>query len=104
MKSDSKTKTFTPEFKVEVVIEALSGQSSKAELCRKHIISDFNSQISIVVHERQTEVIELVEEILDAKHTDPEADTSDLEDEIDKLVYELYNLMEDEIAVVEKKE
>ena len=42
-----------------------------------------------------------VDKILDAKHSDPEADTSALEDEIDKLVYELYNLTEDEIAIVE---
>ncbi len=42
-----------------------------------------------------------VDEILDTKHTDPEADTSNLEDEIDKLVYALYNLTEDEIAIVE---
>ena len=41
-----------------------------------------------------------VDKILDAKHTAPEADTSALEDEIDKLVYELYNLTEDEIAIV----
>ncbi len=45
-----------------------------------------------------------VDEILDAKHTDSEADTSSLEDEIDKLVYELYNLTEDEIAIVEGKD
>ena len=38
---------------------------------------------------------------LTAKHTDPEADTSDLEGDIDKLVYELYNLTEAEIAIVE---
>ena len=50
---------------------------------------------------QQQSVIILVDQILDAKHTDPEADTSDLEDEIDKLVYELYNLTEDEIAIVE---
>ncbi|MDE0017292.1 MAG: class I SAM-dependent DNA methyltransferase [Candidatus Poribacteria bacterium] len=43
-----------------------------------------------------------VDKILDAKHTDPEADTSTLENEIDKLVYELYNLTEDEIAIVER--
>ena len=50
---------------------------------------------------QQQSFITLVDQILDAKHTDPEADTSDLEDEIDKLVYELYNLTEDEIAIVE---
>ena len=50
---------------------------------------------------QQQVFITLVDQILDAKHTDPGADTSDLEDEIDKLVYELYNLTEDEIAIVE---
>ena len=35
----AKCRTFTPEFKAEVVIEALSGQSSQAELCRRHNIS-----------------------------------------------------------------
>ena len=43
-----------------------------------------------------------IDKILDAKHIDPNADTSVLEDEIDKLVYELYNLTEDEIAIVEE--
>ncbi|MDE0316893.1 MAG: hypothetical protein OXM61_18555 [Candidatus Poribacteria bacterium] len=50
------------------------------------------------------EIENKVDEILDAKHTDPGADTSSLEDEIDKLVYELYNLTEDEIAIVEGNE
>lgn len=31
---------FTPEFRAEVVIEALSGQSSQAELCWRHNLSD----------------------------------------------------------------
>ena len=35
-----KRRNFTPEFKAEVVIAALSGQSSQAELCRKHNFSD----------------------------------------------------------------
>ena len=35
----AKRRRFTPQFKAEVVIEALSGQSSQAELCRKHNIS-----------------------------------------------------------------
>ena len=36
----AKRKTFTPEFKAEVVIEALCGQTSQAEVSRKHNISD----------------------------------------------------------------
>ena len=36
----AKRRRFTPEFKAEVVIEALSGQSPQAELCRRHNLSD----------------------------------------------------------------
>ena len=35
-----KRRTFTPEFKTEVVLEALSGESSQAELCRRHNLSE----------------------------------------------------------------
>ncbi|MDE0316702.1 MAG: transposase [Candidatus Poribacteria bacterium] len=35
-----KRRNFTPEFKAEVVLEALSGESSQAELCRRHNLSD----------------------------------------------------------------
>ena len=34
-----KRRNFTPEFKAEVVLEALSGESSQAELCRRHNLS-----------------------------------------------------------------
>ena len=45
-------------------------------------------------------ITNLVNAILAAKAADPDADTTDLENEIDKLVYELYNLTEKEIAIV----
>ena len=34
-----KRRNFTPEFKAEVVLEALSGESSQAALCRRHNLS-----------------------------------------------------------------
>ena len=40
---------------------------------------------------RQNIYTPLLDQTLDAKHTD-DADTSELENKIDKLVYELYNL------------
>ena len=43
------------------------------------------------------------EAIIAAKKRDPDADTSSLEAEIDQLVYKLYGLTEDEIAIVEGK-
>ena len=35
-----KRRTFTPEFKGRVVLEALRGESSQAELCRRHNLSE----------------------------------------------------------------
>ena len=50
---------------------------------------------------QQKPIISLVDRILAAKKKDPQADTSELEAQIDKLVYALYGLTEEEIAVVE---
>ena len=36
----AKRRRFTPQFKAEVVIEALTGQSSQAKLCRRHNLSE----------------------------------------------------------------
>ena len=35
-----KRRTFTAEFKTEVVLEALRGETSQAELCRRHNLSE----------------------------------------------------------------
>jgi len=51
--------------------------------------------------EQQQPIITLVDKILAAKKANPQADTSDLEHQIDQLVYKLYNLTPDEIAVIE---
>ena len=40
MATKRKRKRFTPEFKAEVVIEALNDESSEAQLCRRHNIAD----------------------------------------------------------------
>ena len=45
--------------------------------------------------------IRLVDSILEAKDADPEADTGELEAEIDRLVYGLYGMTEGEIVAVE---
>ena len=46
--------------------------------------------------------IEKVDEILKTKKADITADTSTTESEIDHMVYELYDLTEDEIKTVEE--
>ena len=62
-------------------------------------VKDF--PIPVVPRDQQTGVIKLVNQILDAKHTDPDADITVLEKEIDRVVYSLYNLTREEIEIVE---
>ena len=62
-------------------------------------VKDF--PIPVVPRDQQTGVIKLVNQILDAKHTDPDTDVTALENEIDRVVYSLYNLTREEIEIVE---
>lgn len=57
--------------------------------------------IKKATNEQQQPIIDLVDKILAAKKADPAADTSKEEAEIDRLVYALYGLSEDEIKIVE---
>ena len=50
---------------------------------------------------QQQAIVALVDEILSVKKANPQADTNAWEKEIDKLVYELYGLTEEEVKVVE---
>lgn len=62
-------------------------------------------EIPNISHENQpivTQIEALVDKILQAKKSNPQADTSNWEREIDKLVYSLYDLTEEEIRIVEK--
>ena len=48
-------------------------------------------------------LIRLVDQIIEVKLTNSKADTSELEAEIDRLVYQVYGLTDEEIAVVEDR-
>ncbi len=50
------------------------------------------------------EIVELVNQIMYSKKCNSSADTSALESEIERLVYQLYGLSEEEIKIVEGKE
>ena len=52
--------------------------------------------------EQQQPIIDLVDKILEKKRDFPNANTSVLEQKIDKLIYQLYNLTPEEIAIIEK--
>ncbi len=49
------------------------------------------------------QITQLVNEILEKKNSDSPIDTSDLENQIDRIVYRLFELSDEEIAIVETK-
>ncbi|HUX97318.1 MAG TPA: hypothetical protein VMV47_16405 [Bacteroidales bacterium] len=51
----------------------------------------------------QKPIINIVEKLLNAKEENPEADTNQLEKQLDEMVYKLYELTEEEIKIVEGK-
>ena len=57
--------------------------------------------IPYCTREKQLKVCSLVKNAINTKRTNPSADTSALESEIDRLVYQLYGLTEEEIKIVE---
>ncbi|MBI4683332.1 MAG: Eco57I restriction-modification methylase domain-containing protein, partial [Nitrospirae bacterium] len=68
----------------------------------------FNKPLSLIPIKKissadQRPFISLVDQILTAKKKDPNADTSALEKQIDEMVYALYGLTPEEIAIVEGK-
>ena len=53
---------------------------------------------------QQAEIAAIVDCIIEAKKADASADTSELEREIDELVYRLYELTDEEIRIVEGRD
>ena len=68
-------------------------------------IAQYVSQIPIptIKPAQKASISKLVNQILATKRTNPDADVSELENEIDQIVYSLYDLTPEEIAIVEKK-
>jgi hypothetical protein len=57
--------------------------------------------IKIPSQDQEKEIEVLVNQILAIKKQNPTADTTDLENQIDQLVYQLYELTEEEIKIIE---
>ncbi len=49
----------------------------------------------------ETKISKIVNEIIIAKQANPQADTTELENQIDRLVYKLYDLTKEEIKIIE---
>ena len=69
---------------------------------KKELLEEFK-KLPIKLTENQAPFIEKVTQILALKKEDPKADTSQLEAEIDRMVYALYELTEEEIQLIEAK-
>jgi len=59
--------------------------------------------IPLLSEEKQKPFVEIVDKILEMKKENPNADTTDLEKQIDNMVYDLYGLTKEEIEIVEGK-
>ena len=75
------------------------GDGQEAGRCKL----DYNKMVTVPIKKGVDEkpFKELVEKIQTIKQSNPTADTSDLEHQIDKLIYQLYNLTPEEIAIIE---
>ena len=62
-----------------------------------------NLPIKLANKKTQDDIEKLVDKILEKKQKIPEADTSDLEKQIDEMVYEIYGLTGEEIKIIERK-
>ena len=63
-------------------------------------IRQYLAQIPII----KSDILEnLVSQVIQTKKQNPTADTTNLENQIDQLVYKLYDLTEEEIRIVEGK-
>ena len=72
------------------------------KLFPKIILKDLRKfPIKVISKDEQVQFVDLVDEIIETKKQSPSADTTSLESQIDQLVYQLYDLTEEEIAIIE---
>ncbi len=82
----AKRRRFTPQFKAEVVIEALINQSSQAQLCRQHNLSE--EQLSKWKHQLLDNAAILFEST-DKQSNDSKERIAQLEQLVDRLTLAL---------------
>jgi len=72
------------------------------KLFPKIILKDLRQfPIKVISTEEQKPFIKLVDKIIESKILSPLTETSELENQIDQLVYQLYDLTEEEIRIIE---
>lgn len=59
-------------------------------------------KVPLPSEEEENAICEVLDKIIECKKRDPSIDTTELENQIDQLVYQLYDLTEEEIEIIEK--
>ena len=85
----------------QYLMDKLTFEKTKGAFTKAKIFHYYELPIRIATAAQQKPIIALVDEILTKKKQNSSEDTTDLEGKIDKLVYELYGLTDEEIKVVE---
>lgn len=80
----------------------LTFEKTKGAFTKAKIFHYYELPVKKASLDQQQPIIDLVDTILSTKRNDPEADTTALETQIDKLVYQLYDLTPEEIQLIEQ--
>jgi DNA-binding transcriptional regulator GbsR (MarR family) len=87
--------------KVNVVKKILERTKDIDVFVAEYSVKPFYVEQFPIVKPQTNRLTNKVDQILTVKQDNPKADTSELEAEIDRLVYALYGLSEEEIEIVE---
>ena len=82
--------------------ERQNAQVFKEDIWEDSGDSVFIINLKYISADQQKPFIDLVDQALSAKQLDPQANTKDLEKQIDDIVYQLYGLTDEEIKIVEE--
>lgn len=85
----------------QFLMDKIAFEKTQGAFTKAKIYHYYSLPVRNVDKEQQSYIDTLVKAILAAKKADPAADTTTLESEIDQLVYKLYGLTDNEIAIVE---
>jgi len=81
----------------------LTFEKTKGAFTKAKIYHYYELPVKKCERNEQEDIADRVNTVLSAKASNPSADTSALESEIDRLVYQLYGLTDEEVRIVEGK-
>ena len=83
----------------QFLMNKLTFEKTKGAFTKAKIFHYYNLPVKIT--ENQEVFIDIVDEILSAKKVNPKSDITDMENRLDHMIYHLYNLIYDEVVIVD---